>query len=116
MYISMYVCMCVCMCVCVYVCIILTKFYSKIKCFFNYRINNFSFHFFLFRHKYRKERIKCFKYFINICMNKLTSFVLGLCEVETGQSNIILDIEESRGTRKFFFRLYLYYFVTKVLT
>lgn len=28
------------------------------------------------------------------------SLVPGLCEVETGQSNIILDIEESRGTRK----------------
>jgi hypothetical protein len=28
------------------------------------------------------------------------SLVSGLCEVETGQSNIILDIEESRGTRK----------------
>jgi hypothetical protein len=28
----------------------------------------------------------------------------GLCEVETGQSNIILDIEESRETRKFKFK------------
>lgn len=31
--------------------------------------------------------------------NILFSFA-GLCEVETGQSNIILDIEESRGSRK----------------
>ena len=35
--------------------------------------------------------------------------------METGQSNIILDIEESRGTRKFFFRHCLYYSVIKVL-
>jgi hypothetical protein len=36
--------------------------------------------------------------------------------VETGQSNIILDIEESRGSRKFLFKHYVYYSVTKVLT
>jgi hypothetical protein len=40
------------------------------------------------------------------------SFVVtGLCEVETGQSNIILDIEESRGTRKIFFKHYLHHSV-----
>lgn len=27
-------------------------------------------------------------------------YILGLCEVESGQSNIILDIEESRGNGK----------------
>jgi len=31
--------------------------------------------------------------------------VSGLCEVETGQSNIILDIEESRGSRKSDFKM-----------
>jgi hypothetical protein len=34
-------------------------------------------------------------------LQNVSTFVSGLCEVETGQSNIILDIEESRGTRKF---------------
>lgn len=34
-----------------------------------------------------------------------SSFVAGLCEVESGQSNIILDIEESRGDGKFAFNL-----------
>lgn len=28
------------------------------------------------------------------------SLFTGLCEVENGKSNIILDIEESRGSRK----------------
>jgi|688.fasta_scaffold1005255_1 hypothetical protein len=26
-----------------------------------------------------------------------------VCDIETGQSNVILDIEESRGPRKFIF-------------
>lgn len=30
-----------------------------------------------------------------------------LCEVETGQNNIILDIEESRGNCKYLFRFIL---------
>lgn len=30
-------------------------------------------------------------------------YILGLCEMETGQGNIVLDIEESRGSRKYIF-------------
>jgi hypothetical protein len=37
----------------------------------------------------------------HMLLQNVSTFVSGLCEVETGQSNIILDIEESRGTRKF---------------
>lgn len=31
---------------------------------------------------------------------------LNLCDVETGQTNIILDIEESRGDRKYRFLIF----------
>lgn len=30
-------------------------------------------------------------------------YILGLCEMETGQGNIVLDIEESRGSRKYIY-------------
>jgi hypothetical protein len=33
-----------------------------------------------------------------------------LCDVETGQTNIILDIEESRGDREFLYLFYIYFF------
>lgn len=32
-----------------------------------------------------------------------TFLLLGLCEMENGQGNIVLDIEESRGSRKYFY-------------
>jgi predicted Zn-dependent protease len=54
------------------------------------------------------------KYSIKICICNACDFVSGLCEVETGQSNIILDIEESRGTRKFNFQIFSIQFSTYV--
>lgn len=37
---------------------------------------------------------------VNLILISLSWYVLGLCEVELGQSNIILDVEESRGNGK----------------
>jgi len=37
---------------------------------------------------------------LNLILISLSWYVLGLCEVESGQSNIILDVEESRGNGK----------------
>lgn len=34
-----------------------------------------------------------------------------LCEVETGQTNIILDIEESRGNSKYSIYIYIYLYI-----
>ncbi|XP_034178861.2 cadherin 99C isoform X3 [Osmia lignaria lignaria] len=44
-----------------------------------------------------RTRIACFCcFFVVLCLREVSSKA-GLCEVESGQSNIILDIEESRG-------------------
>lgn len=40
---------------------------------------------------------------VDVCFAKLQP-----CEVETGQTNIILDIEESRGSCKLFLFLFLF--------
>lgn len=43
-------------------------------------------------------------------------FFSGLCEVENGQSNIILDIEESRGSCKYYIIYFsnYYQFITLI--
>jgi hypothetical protein len=57
-----------------------------------------------FCHNQLNERRKCHISHIKIVCVNCVSFVSGLCEVETGQSNIILDIEESRESRKSYFK------------
>ena len=37
---------------------------------------------------------------------ELNLFIYAVCDIETGQSNVILDINESLGTRKSFFTLF----------